>query len=96
MKDQKVDDEDGHYIVVPEADLTERCGCHYCLLTFVDTDRYHRPNPKTSRTGNFRKGRGSLGQEEADKVCHQGHPIRPKVSRRFSHRAKGPVDIGVK
>ncbi|KAF2119913.1 kinase-like domain-containing protein [Lophiotrema nucula] len=24
MKDQKVDDEDGHYIVVPEADLTER------------------------------------------------------------------------
>jgi dual-specificity kinase len=24
-KDQKVDDEDGHYIVVPEADLTERC-----------------------------------------------------------------------
>jgi dual-specificity kinase len=25
MKDQKVDDEDGHYIVVPEADLTERC-----------------------------------------------------------------------
>jgi dual-specificity kinase len=26
-KDQKVDDEDGHYIVVPEADLTERCKC---------------------------------------------------------------------
>jgi dual-specificity kinase len=25
MKDQKVDDEDGHYIVVPDADLTERC-----------------------------------------------------------------------
>ncbi|KAF2265135.1 kinase-like protein [Lojkania enalia] len=24
MKDQKVDDEDGHYIVVPDADLTER------------------------------------------------------------------------
>jgi dual-specificity kinase len=24
-KDQKVDDEDGHYVVVPEADLTERC-----------------------------------------------------------------------
>ncbi|KAF2740786.1 kinase-like protein [Polyplosphaeria fusca] len=24
MKDEKVDDEDGHYIVVPEADLTER------------------------------------------------------------------------
>ncbi|KAH7128346.1 kinase-like domain-containing protein [Dendryphion nanum] len=24
MKDQKVDDDDGHYIVVPEADLTER------------------------------------------------------------------------
>jgi dual-specificity kinase len=31
-KDQKVDDEDGHYIVVPEADLTERCTCcqHLC------------------------------------------------------------------
>jgi len=31
-KDQKVDDEDGHYIVVPEADLTERCRCsqHPC------------------------------------------------------------------
>jgi dual-specificity kinase len=30
-KDQKVDDEDGHYIVVPEADLTERCMCfHHC------------------------------------------------------------------
>ena len=28
MKDQKVDDEDGHYIVVPEADLTERCAPH--------------------------------------------------------------------
>jgi dual-specificity kinase len=26
-KDQKVDDEDGHYIVVPDADLTERCAC---------------------------------------------------------------------
>jgi dual-specificity kinase len=26
-KDQKVDDEDGHYIVVPEAELTERCTC---------------------------------------------------------------------
>lgn len=26
-KDQKVDDEDGHYIVVPDADLTERCMC---------------------------------------------------------------------
>lgn len=25
MRDQKVDDEDGHYIVVPDADLTERC-----------------------------------------------------------------------
>jgi dual-specificity kinase len=25
LKDQKVDDEDGHYIVVPEAELTERC-----------------------------------------------------------------------
>ena len=22
---EKVDDEDGHYIVVPEADLTDRC-----------------------------------------------------------------------
>lgn len=31
-KDQKVDDEDGHYIVVPEADLTERCMCSHVIL----------------------------------------------------------------
>jgi dual-specificity kinase len=30
-KDQKVDDEDGHYIVVPEADLTERCTYSHLL-----------------------------------------------------------------
>jgi dual-specificity kinase len=29
-KDQKVDDEDGHYVVVPEADLTERCAYADC------------------------------------------------------------------
>jgi phosphotransferase system IIB component len=36
-KDQKVDDEDGHYIVVPEADLTERCTfqLHLNLLTML-------------------------------------------------------------
>lgn len=30
-KDQKVDDEDGHYVVVPDADLTERCACRFHL-----------------------------------------------------------------
>lgn len=25
MKNEKVDDDDGHYVVVPEADLTDRC-----------------------------------------------------------------------
>jgi dual-specificity kinase len=35
-KDQKVDDEDGHYIVVPEADITERCTCppHPCHYAY--------------------------------------------------------------
>jgi len=34
-KDQKVDDEDGHYIVVPEADITERCKCsQQCSLPY--------------------------------------------------------------
>lgn len=35
-KDQKVDDEDGHYIVVPEADLTDRCMCshHHCNFVY--------------------------------------------------------------
>ena len=32
-KDQKVDDEDGHYIVVPEADLTDRCTHSTSLLS---------------------------------------------------------------
>lgn len=31
MRDQKVDDEDGHYIVVPDADLTDRC-THFPLF----------------------------------------------------------------
>lgn len=34
-KDQKVDDEDGHYIVVPDADLTERCMCFSRRKMFV-------------------------------------------------------------
>lgn len=32
LKDHKVDDEDGHYIVVPEAELTERCKCWHTDL----------------------------------------------------------------
>jgi hypothetical protein len=28
MKDQKVDDDDGHYIVQQDADLTDRCTSH--------------------------------------------------------------------
>jgi dual-specificity kinase len=40
-KNSKVDDDDGHYIVVPDTDLTDRCGYHllqrtYTILTILD------------------------------------------------------------
>jgi dual-specificity kinase len=56
-KDQKVDDEDGHYIVVPEADLTERCKIYAherttsSLLTLVN-----RPDNQASWSRHIRQG----------------------------------------
>jgi len=38
MKNEKVDDDDGHYVVVPEADLTDRCKSHSIrLLAYLPT-----------------------------------------------------------
>lgn len=59
-KDQKVDDDDGHYIVVPEADLTERCRSLRSIPRRMILTKDIRPDHKTARPGHFRQSRPSL------------------------------------
>jgi dual-specificity kinase len=76
MRDQKVDDEDGHYVVVPEADLTERCMYRHHYFRSDGANPYTRLNPEAARPGNFRQGRRGLRQAEEDAVRHQGDSLR--------------------
>lgn len=80
-KDQKVDDEDGHYIVVPEADLTERCKC--IMVSFLNAlaDFLHRSNHKTARPGHVWQGCPGLRSTEGNQLRHQGYSISTQIPR---------------
>lgn len=78
-KDQKVDDEDGHYIVVPDADLTPRCmsSCQSTPVTITDT--VSRPNREAPWPRHLWQGRSGLRQTKGYQVCHQSYSIRTQV-----------------
>ena len=52
-KNSKVDDEDGHYIVVPDADLTERCELKLETCQDIANDIKYRLSNKASRPGHL-------------------------------------------
>lgn len=89
-RNQKVDDDDGHFIVVDGVDLTERCTLNMssrvpCPHTAFITDIALRPNRETSRPGHFWQGRRGMGQKTSITGCRQDHPFRPKIQRCFAH-----------
>lgn len=72
LKNLKVDDEDGHYIVVPDAELTEDCK-NYLHFIFGTTNGFfpgwltldfRRSNDQTSRPRNVWQGSSSQGSQE--------------------------------
>jgi dual-specificity kinase len=61
MRDQKVDDDDGHYIVEAEANLTDRCTPHFPPALVVDSDSIYRYNTEVAWPRHFWKSSRSLG-----------------------------------
>lgn len=60
MKDQKVDDEDGHYIVVPDADLTERCMYRHSLPIIGYANSWLRHNNQVAWPGHLWQSRRGI------------------------------------
>lgn len=54
-KSAKVDDDDGHYIVVPDAELTDKCESDHPFGQIVRANM-PRSNNATSRTRDLRQG----------------------------------------
>lgn len=59
-KDQKIDDEDGHYIVVPEAELTERCEWQIPYSRRIQLIQFPRHNRPVTWAGHIRQSRRSV------------------------------------
>lgn len=79
-KNTKVDDDDGHYIVVPESDLTERCTWNDPIFESPLLTGY-RPSLEIAWTGNLRQSSSGQGSTEQEGSCHQDHPLCSEVPR---------------
>lgn len=88
-KDKKVklDDDDGHYIVIPDTDLANQCEFYIPPPYFYKIHQMYtnhvvslpRPDHQIARPGNLRKGGTSLRPREQAVRRRQGHPLRSKV-----------------
>lgn len=81
-KNSKVDDDDGHYIVVPDTDLTERCK-YLGRTSSMARLTMNRSSHETARPRDVRKGSTGQGQEEKQAGRYQDHPIRSEIQRCF-------------
>ena len=84
-KNIRVDDDDGHYIVVPDNDLTDRCKFP-CRITGLErhgckANSFGRPNGQATRPRHVRQSGAGKRQETRQICCHQDHSIRTKVPR---------------
>jgi len=84
----KIDDEDGHYIVTEDTPIGDRCkflpsDCHNRypkMLTFF------RPSRSITWSRHFRQSGRSFRQAYKIQVCHQDYSFCTKVSRCFANR----------
>jgi len=87
-KNQKVDDDDGHYVVEEGLPLTERCECSVSDRSVLRAaDFLCRRHHQTARARHLRKGGRSIRQTKEDKMRCQDYPICAEVSRCFANRA---------
>lgn len=87
-KNRAVDDNDGHYVVVPEEDLTDNCSSSPVLTRNTSglLIIFSRSNAQNARPGYFRQSRPGSRQETERTGCRQDHSVGSEVQRRFENR----------
>ncbi len=55
---EKIDDEDGHYIVIEDTPIGDRCGSPLANYVgpYIDADSLHRPSQSIARSRHVRQG----------------------------------------
>ena len=88
---QKIDDDDGHYIVTPDTDLGDRCKCTSRLLrvSSMIVANFHRSSLQTVRPRHVRKGSRSLRPAHKIEMCHKDYTIGPEISGCLADRITG-------
>ena len=86
---QRVDDDDGHFIIKEDSDLTERCESRmarvrYRLCVRLTLDRLDIPAPGPRHLWQSRRG---VRQAPRHQVRRQDHPVGREVPRGVAHRA---------
>lgn len=88
-KDVKVDDDDGHYIVKENSELTERCKssstCPRHDSYLFTTDTVDRLSHTTTRPRHLWQGCSGVGSQTPNRGRCQDHPISTKVQGCFTH-----------
>ena len=91
---EKIDDDDGHYIVVPDAQLGDRCKPVPPISWYLQSLLLITVRPSTSATGsrNIRQSCRGLRHALKDEMCYKNHSVCAKVSRCITNRATGSLN----
>lgn len=87
-KHQKVDDEDGHYVIEEGLPLTDRCRCSAFLTCPSLADFCSRRHRQTARPGNLWKSCRGIRQAKEDQMCREDNTFCAEIPRCFSNRAE--------